>query len=514
MRLRVNVIDLDAGGKNIVVLNKNDAEELGVYPLDRVVLEYKKKTTSAIVNTSEKFVKKGEILVYNEVKQDLNLQEYAEVDVKRREKLKSKEFIRQKIEGLQLCKNEIESIVNDVVDKKLNDLELAAFITSLYIHGISIEEATYLSEIIANGGEQLKWDKKYVMDKHSLGGVPGDKTTLLVVPIIASANLSIPKTSSRAITSPAGTADRAECIMPVDLSIKEIKKVVEKTNGCIAWGGALNMAPADDLFIRIEYPLDLDPLFMPSIMAKKKAAGSTHLVLDLPTGFGTKIENFENAKKTAENFLELGQRLGIEVKCAITFGDEPIGNCIGPALEAREALMALKTGKPSDLVEKACSLAGILLSMVGKGDKKTAYRILNSGKAEKKFREIIAEQGGNEKIQLEDIKVGEKIKDFYAENSGVVLGIKNHEIAKIAKIAGAPKDKEAGILLYKKIGEFVEKGEPLFRVYAKKDEKLREAIEFATKSKPFVIVNKNKKMVMKILSKRESSYRKFFTIER
>ncbi|MEM2917959.1 MAG: AMP phosphorylase [Candidatus Altiarchaeota archaeon] len=514
MEVKVRTIDLDAGGKNIVILNKNDAEELGVYPLDRVMLEYKGKATTAIVNTSEKFVKKGEILVYNEVKQELNLRGYAKVNVKRREKLSSKEFIRQKIEGLQLRKNELESIVNDVVEKKLNDLELAAFITSLYIHGISIEEAAYLSEVIANGGEQLKWDKEYVMDKHSLGGVPGDKTTLLVVPIVASANLTIPKTSSRAITSPAGTADRAECIMPVNLSVKEIKKVVEKTNACIAWGGALNMAPADDLFIRIEYPLDLDPLFMPSIMAKKKAAGSTHLVLDLPTGSGTKIENLENAKKIAENFLDLGQKLRIKVQCAITFGEEPIGNCIGPALEAREALMALKTGKPKDLVEKACSLAGILFSMVGKGDKKTAYKILHSGKAEKKFREIIAEQGGDEKIHFEDIKVGEKTKDFCAECSGVILSIKNHEIAKTAKIAGAPKDKEAGILLYKKIGEFVEKGEPLFRIYAKKDEKLREAAEFATKTNPFVIVSKNKDMVMEILSKRENSYRKVFTIER
>ncbi len=512
MKLKIRCMDLDAGGKSIVILNKEDAEDLGVYSLDRVVLTYDRKTLTASVNTTEKFVKRGEILAYNEVKQGLGIKNVATIDVIRREKLESKDFIREKIEGGQLYKNELESIVHDVMKKNLNDLELAAFITALHIHGVSIEEATCLSTIMANSGDQLKWDKKPIMDKHSLGGVPGDKTTILVVPIIAAAGLTIPKTSSRAITSPAGTADRAEVLMPVDLSIKEIRRVVNKTNGCIVWGGALNMAPADDLFIRIEYPLDLDPLFMPSIMAKKKAAGSTHLVVDLPTGRGTKVKTFGNAEDLAKNFLRLGERLGISTECAVTYGEEPIGNCIGAALEAMEALNALHTGKPHDTVEKACSLAGVLFKMVGKGDASTAYDIVRSGKAEKKLREIIAEQGGDEKIQPEDIEIGDKTLEICAENSGVIFWIKNQEIAETAKIAGAPKEKEAGVMLHKKIGSVVEKGESLFTIYGRRNDKLKEAERFAKEAEPLVVMKNHKKMLMKIFT--DKTYKKFFTIER
>ncbi len=512
MKLKIRCLDLDAGGKTIVILNERDAEELGVYSLDRVILEHGRKKLTAITNTSEKFVKHGEIVVYNEVKRGLRLRDGIMVEVCRRERLKSKEFIHDKINGLQLGRDALKEIVEDVMDKNLNDLELAAFITGLHIHGVSIEEATHLSSVMAEAGDQLKWKKKYVMDKHSLGGVPGDKTTLLVVPIVAAAGLTIPKTSSRAITSPAGTADRTEMLMPVNLDIKEIRRVVNKTNGCIVWGGALNMAPADDLFIKVEYPLDLDPLFMPSIMAKKKAAGSTHLVIDLPTGRGTKVKTFGRARKLATNFLKLGGRLGIQTRCAVTYGEEPIGYSIGAALEARETLEAFRTGKPKDLVNKACSLAGTLFKMTGKGDKKTAHKILKSGKAEKKLREIIKAQGGNEKIQAEDIKVGGKTYTLCSKKSGLILWMKNQEIADIAKLAGAPKDKGAGVFLHKKIGTRVEKDEPLLTIYAKRNDKLKEAKCFAKEVEPVVVMKKQRRMLLKVFERKME--KPFFTIER
>lgn len=359
--------------------------------------------------------------------------------------------------------------------------------------------------------EKVKTNHKYVYDlcvknyenfvggygpiflHNSLGGVPGDKTTLLLVPVIAAAGLTIPKTSSRAITSPSGTADRAECLMPVNLEIKEIKKVVNKTNGCIIWGGALNMAPADDLFIKIEYPLDLDPLFLPSIMAKKKAAGATHLVIDLPTGKGTKVKTFEDAKKLSKKFLELGKRLGIYTKCYISPGEQPVGYSIGPALEAREALDAIHTLKPQDLINKVCSLAGVLLRMADKGDEKTAYELLKNRKAEKKLREIIKEQGGDSKIRVEDIRIGEKKTEIRAKNSGVVTKIKNSEIGEVAKLAGAPKDKEAGVELKVKVGSKVEKNDVLFTIYSKKNDKLKEAEEFSKKFEPVVIISKRRR---------------------
>src|SRR5574337_61162 len=245
-------------------------------------------------------------------------------------------------------------------------------------------------------GKQLHLRKKIIADKHSIGGVPGDKTTLLVVPIVAAAGLTIPKTSSRAITSAAGTADRAEILMPVDLDVKEMKKVITKCNGCIVWGGALDLAPADDIFVRAEYSLSIDPLLLPSIMSKKKAVGATHLVIDIPTGRGAKVKTIGEADLLSKDMIELGRRLGIHTHCVLTYGEQPIGLTMGPALEAREALSILMNeSKVPDLIDKACHIAGSIFELAGKKNGyNLARNILHSGKAEKKLRDIISQQGG------------------------------------------------------------------------------------------------------------------------
>jgi len=514
MNLKVRCLDLDAGGKAIVILNKSDAEELGVHALDRVILSWRKRKLTTIVNISELFVKLGEVAIYNEVKEGLCVNNGDVVVAKPREELLSKRSIRRKINGLRLDEREIKEIVNDVLERDLNDLEIAAFVTALHIRGMSTDEIVSLSKAMVESGEKLKLNKKIILDKHSLGGVPGDKTTLLLVPIIASSGLTIPKTSSRAITSPTGTADRVECLCPVNLDIKEMVNVIKKTNGCMVWGGSINIAPVDDLFIQIEYPLGLDPLYISSIMSKKKAVGATHLVVDLPTGRGTKVKTFGSAHEFAKDFIEIGKRLNINTACAITFGEQPIGNAIGPALEAREALETIHNLKSTDLVDKACSLAGILLEMVGKGNKQIALQILKSGKAEKKLRHIIEEQGGNPKIKLGDIPIGDKCVTINASKSGTVMWIKNAEIADIAKLAGAPKDKEAGILLHAKIGSVVKENQPLFTIYAKKSGKLNEAEMFAKQTEPVVIIKDiNKGMLIKTIKEYDHE-RLFFALER
>ena len=488
MKLKVRCLDLEAGGKTIVILNHNDALELGVHPLDRVVLRNGKKKITAIVNVSERFVKSGEIAVYDEVREILNLKSGDVVHVKKREELESKKAIRKKIEGHRLTRNEIKQIVQDLVERDLNDLEIAAFITALNVYGLSVDEAVSLIKAMVETGKKLGLKKKLIVDKHSLGGVPGDKTTILLVPIVASLGLTIPKTSSRAITSPAGTADRFECMAPVDLSLKEMKRVIEKTNGCIAWGGSLELAPADDLFIQIERPLNLDPLYIPSILAKKVAVGSKYLVVDLPTGRGTKIKTFGEAYEIASEFINVSQYLGIKTTCCVTFGEQPVGYAVGPALEAREALQAIMYGRPRDLINKACSLAGALLELVGKGDTKIAFKSIRTRKAEKKLREIIAAQGGNPKIKPEDIAVGDKTVDIYAEQKGIVRWIRNEGIRTIAKFAGAPKDKGAGVLLHVKIGDKVKKGDKLFTIYSTNSIKLREAEKHAKETNPVMVI--------------------------
>jgi AMP phosphorylase len=275
------------------------------------------------------------------------------------------------------------------------------------------------------------------------------------------------------------------------LEIGEIKRVVKQTGGCLVWGGALELAPADDLFIRVEYPLGIDPLLLPSIMSKKKAMGATHLVVDIPTGMGAKIKTATEAYTLASDSVHLGKHLGIEVHCALTFGDQPLGRSIGPALEAREALYTLLGKGPRDVYEKAVSLAGMLFELVGEeSGRQKAEEMLRSGKAERKFREIIGAQGGDLKVNPEDIKVGPERAETLAKEKGRVLWINTEAIVQIARAAGTPKERGAGIMLHAKIGEAVAKDGVLFEVYAERSSKLEAALELARKLEPVVLSRK------------------------
>ena len=479
MKLKAKILGLEAGGKLVALLNKEDAEDLGVSSLERVRIARGSREATAIVNTATKLIERGTIGIYEEVRAALGVEAEEEVDVEIAPLPRSVHFIRNKLRQRKLTYEEILEIIKDMVKGNLSEIEIASFVTALHIFGLDLDEATSLSRAMVETGSTLEIDKHPIVDKHSIGGVPGDKTTLLVVPIVAAAGLTIPKSSSRAITSAAGSADRVEVLMPVSLSIDEMKRVVEKTNGCMVWGGSLNLAPADDMFVRIEHPLSIDPLLLPSIMSKKKAVNAELLVLDIPTGRGTKVKTIGDAELLAKDFMELGRRLNIKVQCAITYGEQPVGYTIGPALEAQEALSVIMGERyVPDLIDKATDIAGMLLEMSGaKNGKTLAMEILKSGKAEKKLREIIEAQGGNPEIKPEDIHIGEKTFTVRSKKKGYLLWINNASLVELARLAGAPKDKGAGVRLHKKIGDVVKKNDPLFTIYAERGIKLQRAID-------------------------------------
>ena len=267
--------------------------------------------------------------------------------------------------------------------------------------------------------------------------------------------------------------------------------MVDKTNGCLVWGGALDLAPADDLFIQVEYPLGIDPLLLPSIMSKKKAIGATHVAIDIPTGSGAKIKNMTEAYTLASDFVDLGMRLGLNIQCALTFGEQPLGNAVGPALEAQEALKALMGDGPADLKEKAVSLAGMLFEMVGTEDgQQKAEHMLRSGRAEKKLREIIEAQGGNPHVKPEEIPIGDKKAEVNATQAGRVLWISTEDIIHIAREAGAPREKGAGVMLKAKLGDAVKKDGVLLELYAERSGKLQSALELAQRLQPVVLSKK------------------------
>jgi len=487
LKLRTRFLDIQAGETLVAILNRADADELGLKAIDRIRLSADGREIVAILDVAERTVRKGEVGLYQELKEFLGTP--SEIEVTPAEKPRSVRFITDRIKGRMLQPGELRQIVRDVVDRSLSSLEIAAFITSLEMRPLSMDEAEAITRAMVELGETLEWGRGPIFDKHSIGGVPGDKTTMLLVPTVASLGYTIPKTSSRAITSPAGTADRVEMLCPVELEIDEIRSVVEKTNGCMVWGGAVDLAPADDLFIQVEYPLAIDPLYLPSVLGKKKAAGSDYVVIDLPTGKGAKLQTIDEANEFGRDFIALGNKLGMKVQCGVTFGEQPIGNNIGPALEAKEALETIMGKKQTpDLVGKVSSLIGILLGMTGeKFGKQKALEAMRSGKAEAKMREIIAAQGGDPEIQPEDIEVGEHTVEIESKRSGEVVWIDNHQVVTIARALGTPKHKGAGLCIPKKMGDRVREGEPILKLYADKASKLARAEKLLEEMEPVMV---------------------------
>ncbi len=490
MELIVEVLNITTGGNRIAILSEQTASLLGVHSSDRIRLTYGTHEAIAIANIAANFPM-NRIGLYDEIALALGVREDEKINVTLAPVPESLINVRAKLRGDRLREQEIKTIVQDVVERHLSSVEIAAFLTALKIYGLSTGEAEAMSRAMVSTGKTLNFGPGPILDKHSVGGIPGDKTSMMVVPIVAAAGYTIPKTSSRAITSPAGTADRVETLCPVNLSLSEIQAVVAKTNGCLVWGGSLELAPADDLFIQVEYPLGIDPLLLPSILSKKKAIGATHVAIDIPTGVGAKIKTRTEAYTLAADFVDLGKRLGLNIQCALTFGDQPLGCSMGPALEAKEALQTLMGAGSPDLCEKAVSLAGMLFEMVGAEDGRViAERMIDSGKAEKKLREIIAAQGGDPTIQPNDLPVGKFCEVVRSDKAGRVLWLSTDELVRIAREAGTPKEKGAGLVLHAKLGDTVRKDGILFEIHADRASKLASALELAKTLSPIVLSKK------------------------
>ncbi|MCK4968276.1 MAG: AMP phosphorylase, partial [Candidatus Aenigmarchaeota archaeon] len=415
IKLKATFLDFEMG-MPIVMMHKEDARDVGVYPGDRVLIKYNSKVEKiAFVETTTHIVNEGQIGIRKESKEKYGILKGTTLLVSPVLKPKSIEFIKKKLDGLELKPSEINEIIHDVATNRLTDIELGAFVSGVYTRGFNDKEVLAVTRAMVNEGDSLEWNRKYVVDKHSIGGVPGNRVTPIVVAIVAAAGLTIPKTSSRAITSPAGTADTMEVFCNVSFSIDEIKKIVEKTNGCLVWGGALDLAPADDKLIRAEYPLSLDPegQVLASVMSKKKSVGSKYVVIDLPFGDGAKVQSFAAAKRLAIKFKKLGESLDMTIECTLTKGDQPIGNGVGPVLEAIDIMEVLSGRGPVDLLEKSVELAGVIFNMTGKGDEKTAKEIVDSGAALEKFKQIVSAQGGTTDKDLDKL-LGKKRISIYA----------------------------------------------------------------------------------------------------
>ncbi|MCD6414709.1 MAG: AMP phosphorylase [Candidatus Diapherotrites archaeon] len=490
--MKTRLTDLETNGVKVAVLNKEDAADLDLDALDRISLEKAGgRSVTAIVDLTSTFVKPGEIGLFRETSKALKVAEGEKLSLQPKDKPDSILYIKNKLDGKNLSPQQINAIIEDLMNEELTDVELTAWVTGTYIRGMDDKEVTALTEAIVKSGSTLSLSSERVFDKHCIGGVAGNRTTMLLVPIVAAAGLTIPKTSSRAITSPAGTADCMEVIAPVSLKKEELETIVDRVGACIAWGGAVNLAAADDKLIKVRHPLRLDPqgMLLASILAKKKAVGATDVIIDIPIGDGTKVLNKKIAVSLAKKFDDIGGKLGMTVHSLITDGDHPIGMAIGPAIEAREILKILSGDAVSqELKEKACELAGVLLELGGKAErgngKVVAMDLIANGKAEKKFREIIEAQGGDAKVKPDDIEIGSYTHTVTSPTKGKIDQLNNRAISAVVRAAGAPQDKEAGMYLHVEEGTKVKKGDKLFTLYARSERKIDQALDVYKERNP------------------------------
>lgn len=490
-------ISVDAKYDLIAILEESDAKELSLHASERVKIIANNNFVICkldIINSKTKDcpVKKGEIGIFEAAFDKLGITPNKKVSLAPTSKPKSLKFVNEKFDGKKLNELEFTAIIRDIIDNVYSEIETTYFVLACTIHKLDDKETVALTNAMVNVGKILDFKKKktdIVVDKHCIGGLAANRTTMVVIPIIAAAGLKIPKSSSRAITSPAGTADTMEVLAKVDLQISEMVDTVNKTNGCIVWGGNLDLSPADDLIIQIEHPLEIDSegQMIASILSKKKSAGSTHVLIDIPVGPTAKINNVNHAIKLKKRFEKIGRAIGLTLKVIITDGTQPIGNGIGPLYEANDVMAVLKNEKiaPKDLKEKSLKVAGQIfelakISKLGEGYFK-AKEILESNKAYEKFNDIINAQGKN----TQEYKAKYKI-NYSSNKVGKVIAINNKLISKLAFILGAPESKSAGIILKKKLGDIVDKNETLFEMYSNSELKLKYANTFLEEHKSII----------------------------
>ena len=386
------------------------------------------------------------------------------------------DIIKKKRDGLSLSKEEIDFFVSGYVKGEIADYQASALCMAIYFKGMSLEETTNLTLAIRNSGEVLDFSgvKGIRADKHSTGGV-GDKTSLIVAPIVASLGVKVAKMSGRGLGHTGGTVDKLESIpnFKVDLPKDEFIKIVNEIGVCIV-GQSADLAPADKKLYALRdvtATVDSMSLIASSIMGKKLAADDDVIVLDVKTGSGSFMKTDAKSKELAEIMVGIGKNAGKKTVALITDMDIPLGKAIGNALEVNEAVQTLKGNGEKDLLEVCIALAVEMLYLSGKGDRKTCETLvkdsISSGKALKTLKDMIKAQGGDERVVDDEtlLPTAKYSRFVKAKSSGYINKVNTEGYGLSALTLGAGRNKvgdkidySAGIILNKKTGDKVEKG--------------------------------------------------------
>lgn len=470
--LSLKHIAVNSFNENIVYLHK----DCNAYKLDDIKNLTKVEVHGAsaplfafleIVNDPD-FVSPDELGLNTEAFTALNLPEGANVNISLAGFPPSLSSVQRKVAGNILSSSEYSSIIRDITDKRYSNMDISSFLVASGSF-MTASEVLSLTEALV-GDDVIRWDdENIVVDHHCLGGVPGNKTDIIITAIVAAYGLPIPKTASRSLTSCAGVADTFSVLANVDISEDKLHQLIKEHRGAIADYNTLPIAPASKIIASVERAIGITQQqhIVAEILAIKLATGITHLVLDIPVGSTSRIKSTNEAMRIRKLVEYIGDMLSIEIDAVITDGSEPIGNGIGAVLEARDVMKILrnKEDAPQDLLEKSLFLAGRILEfdpkLRGGQGYHVAKEILTSGRALETLSRIIYAQGKAPQAQL-----GHLTRDIISAKSGVVESIDNKRINKIGILAGASQYPGAGLDLLKKVGDVVESGEPLYRIHS------------------------------------------------
>jgi len=483
---------VDSLFEHIVFIHEDAVRDgaLGFNPLDRVRIvgrglrdDGANHEITGILNfCRDGLVSVDEIGLSEDAFRDLGLPEGSLIDATIAPAPPSVDLVRGKLRGKRLDEPSFRAILDDVVRRSYSKIELSMFVLACALRSLDRDEIVGLTRAMIDTGEQLDFGPGPVAGKHCIGGVPGNRTTMIIVPILAAGGVTIPKTSSRAITSSAGTADTMETLADVTLPPDRLYRVVRDAGGCISWGGALALAPADDILITVERPMEVDtePQMVASILAKQKSAGATHVLIDIPVGRSAKVKSTGEAALLGELFEFVAAAIGLEVDIVVTEATGPIGRGIGPRLEALDVLRVLRREPtaPVDLREKSIGLAGRILELVGAASagmgRRVATDLLDSGAALERFERIVALQGPR------DLPGPARLRAVIdAPRSGTITEIDCWKLARVAKHAGAPVNPSSGVLMHAGVGDRVTVGAPLFEIHAETEAQLGFARRYA-----------------------------------
>ncbi len=495
--LQARRIGIDTYRENVVYLRRDCpvVRAEGFQALAKVEVTAGGRTILAVLNVvdDQRLLGECELGLSEETWTQLAVADGAPLTVRHAEPPPSMWALKRKIGGERLAAEEFAAIVRDIAAHRYSKIELAAFVVATDQFALDRDEVLYLTQAMVDVGQRLAWPQQHpVVDKHCIGGIPGNRTSMLIVPIVAAHGMLIPKTSSRAITSPAGTADTMDVLAEVELPFERLREIVREHHGCLAWGGRAALSPADDVLISVERPLSIDApgQLVASILSKKIAAGSTHLVLDIPLGPTAKVRSMVQAQRLKKLFEYVARHVGMTLDVVITDGRQPVGRGIGPRLEARDVMQVLhgEADAPADLRNKALRLAGRVLEfdpdLRGGDGFALARDILDSGRARLTMAAIIAAQGARE-FDWRNPPLAAMTHEVTAGEAGVVTAIDCERLSRIARLAGAPNAAGAGVDLLRKIGDPVACGEPLYRIYADTMAELQFAREVATRASGF-----------------------------